>query len=244
MARLSNEFRQERQELVQQGLRRCYICHEVKSLEDNFYNDSTGANGKFSYCKECSAQKQRDWYHKDDGLQGALDNGYKRAGTHGRRRRRVKADRLLKVWKKQGIDPMTCFYTGVELTREPGQPNTRNLDHVEPLAVKGTKGHVANNIVPCSASFNRYKQNKVAVYAYLTAPEQHQPVSVYIGLAPGMVGVDFYGNPNTPATVTWSPSEHKGEPEEMDIDTAIELWTSKYGDTAEDSTRNDALQAP
>src|SRR5699024_7549986 len=186
----------------------------------------------------------RDWYHSNDGIQGALDNGYKRAGVHGRRRRKVKADRLLKVWKKQGIEPMTCFYTGVELTREPGQPNTRNLDHVEPLAVKGTKGHVANNIVPCSASFNRYKQNKVAVYAYLTAPEQHQPIQCYVGLADGMARVDGLGTPAVPAETRWSPSEHKGEPEEMDIDTDIELWTSKYDDTAEDSTRNDALQAP
>ncbi|NWO16807.1 MAG: hypothetical protein HLX46_08235 [Corynebacterium sp.] len=215
MARLSDEFRQERQELVQQGLRRCYICNEVKSLEDNFYKAPKGSNGRATHCKDCNIQAQRDWYHKDDGLQGALDNGYKRATRFKRRRRRVKADRLLKVWKKQGIDPWKCFYTGVALTREPGHPNTRNLDHKEPLAVKGTAGHVSTNIVPCAASFNRFKHDKVALDAYFAASEEHQPVSVYIGLAPGMVGVDFYGNPLTPVTVEWTESENKGNPVNM-----------------------------
>lgn len=209
------EFTAERNLLALTNQRRCNRCHQIKTFDTDFDNDKHGANGKVGHCKECRNKKAQDRFHTYDGLQGALDNGYKRAGHYGRRRRKVKADRLLKVWKKQGIDPWKCFYTGVQLTREPGHPNTRNLDHKEPLAVKGTAGHVSTNIVPCAASFNRFKQNKEPVDAYRTAPEEHQPVSVYIGLAPGMVGVDFYGNPLTPVTVEWSESENKGDPVNM-----------------------------
>lgn len=209
------EFTAERNQLALTNQRRCNRCAEVKTLDTDFDNDKHGANGKSGHCKACRNQKARKRGQSYDGIQDALNNGYNRAGRYGRRRRRVTPKRLLKTWEKQGIDPMRCFYTGVALTREPGHPNTRNLDHKEPLAVKGTAGHVSTNIVPCAASFNRYKQNKEPVDAYCTAPDEHQPVSVYIGLAPGMVGVDFYGNPLTPVAVEWTESEDKGDPENM-----------------------------
>lgn len=221
------EFTAERNQLALTNQRRCNRCQQIKTLDTEFDNDKSGANGKCGHCKECRNKKARDWHDRNDGLQGALDNGYKRAGSHGRRRRKVKADRLLKVWKKQGIDPWKCFYTGVALTREPGHPNTRNLDHKEPLAVKGTAGHISTNIVPCAASFNRYKHDKVALDAYFAASEEHQPVSVYTGLAPGMVGVDFYGNPLTPVAVEWSESENKGNPVNMGFCDYLKIFHPK-----------------
>ena len=238
------EFKEERDQLALTNQRRCNRCFEIKTLDIDFDNEKSGVKGKCGHCKACRNLKARDRHNNNDGLQGALDNGYKRACHYHRHRRRVTPKHLLKTWEKQEIDPMRCYYTGVELTREPGQSNTRNLDHKEPLAVKGTAGHVSTNIVPCAASFNRYKQNKVALYAYLTAPEEHQPVNVYAGLAPGMVSVDFYGNPLAPIAVEWSESKNKGKPVNMGFCDYLAIFHPKKDAVDPHSKENGAIDSP
>ncbi|MGP5498114.1 hypothetical protein ACTXN3_12645, partial [Corynebacterium flavescens] len=94
-------------------------------------------------------------------------------------------------------------------TREPGLPNTRNLDHVEPLSIKGTAGHVLRNIVPCSRAYNDYKRSGSALAKYMDATEELQPVYCYAGLANGHAGIDQYGNPNAPAQTIWGDSDSK-----------------------------------
>lgn len=105
-----------------------------------------------------------------------MDNGFKRAKVEVRWRKRIKPDALLAYWKKNGIDPWKCFYTGAPLVREPGHPNSREIDHVEPLSLKGSTDHVMKNIVPCSHEWNRYKYTRRAVNVNLNAPEELQPV--------------------------------------------------------------------
>ncbi|MCG7442366.1 hypothetical protein [Corynebacterium sp. ACRPQ] len=136
-----------------------------------------------------------------------MDNGFKRATRAGRRRRKITVKHLLHTWERNGIDPWRCYYTGVDLTREPGLPNTRQLDHVEPLAVKGSAGHTVGNIVPCAASYNGYKRNHRAVTRYLNAPEHLTPIASYAGLGNGMAGVDDFGTPLVPARVEFTNTE-------------------------------------
>lgn len=201
------EFRTRRAELAEIGLRQCTRCGEVKPLESGFDNDRTGANGKAGRCKECRNASARERHNRNDGLQGALDNGFKRAAKAGRRRKRFSVEHLLKTWERNGIDPWKCYYTGVELTREPGLPNTRQLDHIEALATKGSAGHVARNVVPCAASYNGYKHDHRAVTRYLNAPEHLAPIASYAGLGDGMAGVDGFGTPLVPARAEFTDTE-------------------------------------
>lgn len=171
MPAYSKDYLKEREALALIGQRRCVRCGVVYGFKDGFSVDASCVNGRVSVCKRCRAKQARERHHRADSLQGALDNGYKRATRHRRKRRRIKPETLIKHWEAHGVDPMTCFYTGVELTRELHQPNTRNIDHVEPLAKPGSRGHVVNNLVPCSEAFNNYKQQQRAVEAILRAPE-------------------------------------------------------------------------
>ena len=86
-------------------------------------------------------------------------------------------------------------------------PNTRQLDHVEPLSVKGSAGHTAGNIVPCAASYNGYKHDRHAVTRYLNAPEHLTPIASYAGLGDGMAGVDAFGAPLVPARTVFTDTK-------------------------------------
>ena len=205
-----NEFREERARLALDDMRRCNRCYEIKTLSTDFGNDKNGAGGRSGHCRDCHRAGVRAWHHKHDGLQGALDGGFKRAKVEGRRRRRIKPEALLAYWKKNGIDPWKCFYTGTPLVRELGHPNSREFDHIQPLSLKGSAGHVMKNIVPCSHEWNRYKYTRRAVDVYLNAPEELQPIQNYDGLHPGHAGIDAAGNPLAPAQVEWSDSD-RGE---------------------------------
>lgn len=170
MSRPTKAFQQERTELAAINQRRCIRCYEVKALDQEFPLDATCANGFAGECTACRRNRHRGIHHGLDGLDGANHNGYNRAARAGRPRRRFKTETLIRYWQDHGIDPWRCYYTGVKLTREPGLPNTRNLDHIEPLVLKGSKGHVLANIVPCSRVFNLHKNSDRAVIAVLTAP--------------------------------------------------------------------------
>jgi|LSQX01.1.fsa_nt_gb hypothetical protein len=205
------EFRAERDRLALEDKRRCNRCNEIKTLSADYGNDKNGAAGKSGHCQDCHRAGVRAWHHKHGGLQGALDSGFQRAKVEGRRRFRIKPEKLLKFWEKHGIDPWKCFYTGKPLVREQGHPNSREIDHIEPLSLTGSAGHVMKNIVPCSHEWNRYKYTRRAVDVYLSAPVEFQPIKTYVGLADGHAGVDFYGAPLTPAQVEWSDSDRTGE---------------------------------
>lgn len=208
MVQVTKQFREERARLALDDMRRCNRCFEIKTLSTDFGNDKNGAGGKAGHCRDCHRASTRAWHHKYDGLQGALDNGFKRAKVEVRRRQRIKSDALLAYWKKNSIDPWKCFYTGAPLVRESGHPNSREIDHVEPLSLKGSAGHVMKNIVPCSHEWNRYKYTRRAVSAYLNAPEELQPIQNYDGLHPGHAGIDAAGHPLATAQVEWSDSDH------------------------------------
>ena len=240
----SKEFKKERATLALDGKRRCNKCHEIKDLEADFSKNKRSPNGRQGHCKACHTVYVRNLRLSHNRRKGRLEQAEYLMKKRGRYVEDFTADELETYWIKElNHDPDTCYYTGIKLQNEDNRAaDFSNLDHIVPRSDERSE-HSMANIVPASHGFNNFKQDKPVMTAYLTAPEQHQPIQCYVGLADGMARVDSLGTPAVPAVTRWSPSEHKGEPEEMNIDTAIKLWTSKDDGTAEDSTRNDALQA-
>jgi len=48
----------------------------------------------------------------------------------------------------------TCFFTGVELNDVEGHPNQRSFDRID-----NDKGYIDTNVVACTATFNKRKNN-------------------------------------------------------------------------------------
>ncbi len=55
--------------LFEQGLKKCYLCNEIKPLDD-FGNDNTNWTGKMSRCKSCNAIQYRQ---REDIKRAALN---------------------------------------------------------------------------------------------------------------------------------------------------------------------------
>lgn len=47
-----------------------------------------------------------------------------------------------------------CYYTGVEMTFEEGQPNSFSIDRVD-----ASKGYIPGNVVACTVKFNQKKKD-------------------------------------------------------------------------------------
>lgn len=223
MNKLSKEFRDERTSLGLQNLRRCIQCDEIKSLSADFGDSKNGAGGKAGHCRACNNARSRERHNASDGLQGALDNGMKRAKKIDRSRSNIKPVDLKKVWEENGIDDWTCFYSGAPVVKERGHDNSREIDHIEPLALAGSAGHVMRNIVPTSRRWNQYKGDGRAVEKYIAAPPDLQPVQSYVGLAEGHAGVDAFGNPLAPSMSGWIKSVPAGCPIAMPFCQALRL---------------------
>lgn len=211
MIKVDKRFREQRKLLAAEDRRQCTQCGEVKKLSSDFGVEKNGANGRSGHCRDCHNSRSRQWYNAFEGLQGALDNGAKRARIHGSRCSIIKPERLLKHWERVGVDPWKCFYTGAPLVREGGHPNSREIDHIEPLSLAGSAGHVKTNVVPCSHEWNQHKNTRRAVDVVMSAPEKLRPIQSYVGLKGGHAGVDSFGNPLAPALVEWSRSDHECE---------------------------------
>lgn len=152
----SKDFRQERQQLFEQGLRRCIRCLEVKNLGD-YTTATNGANGINSTCNECRRQDQLDRYH---GLFESLRDGERRARAAGAPAEHLTPQEVIDYWNTAGVNPWECAATGRPLSQA-----TRHVDHIRPLSSPSTTGHVLGNIVPVHAEFNRVKGNRHLVVA-------------------------------------------------------------------------------
>lgn len=223
----SKEFKKERETLALDGLRRCYDCNKIKDLEADFSKSKRAPNGRVGECKDCHTVYVRSLRRSHDGRVGRLQQAKYRMKKKGRYVEDFTVDELEAYWSKVlNHDPDTCYYTGIKLQNENKRAaDFYNLDHIVPRSDERSE-HSMANIVSASHGFNNFKQDKPVMTAYCTAPDEHQPIQCYVGLADGMVGVDGLGAPAVPAVTGWSPSEHKGEPEEMNTSTAIKLWTA------------------
>lgn len=47
--------------------KKCFICNSIKT-RDNFYSDKSRVDGMSSYCKECTARKNKKWRDQNPRL--------------------------------------------------------------------------------------------------------------------------------------------------------------------------------
>ena len=233
----SKEFEKERATLALDGKRRCYKCNKIKDLEADFSKSKRAPNGRVGECKDCHTVYVRN-----------LRRSHNRRNLMKKQGRYVEdftVDELETYWIKElNHDPDTCYYTGIKLQNEDKRATDfHNLDHIVPRSDERSE-HSMANIVPASHGFNNFKQDKPVMTAYLTAPEQHQPIQCYVGLADGMARVDGLGAPAVPAVTRWSPSENQGEPVPMKFCDYLRTFHQDSAGTAVDSIQNDALESP
>ena len=190
-------IRELNKQLAPLGKKVCNTCSVEQDLEQGFYKQDKGRS-YFARCKACSQAALNKRRRSRDGLEQALENGYYRAKGLDLPAHKITREELLVYWDDHGISPWKCFHTGVDLVREPYQPNSRTIDHVQPMADTESAGHVLENVVPCSRDYNRYKSATNAVLAVLNRDPEQFPGVEYPG------PVDEHGNPLAPAQVEWS----------------------------------------
>lgn len=199
-------IKERNKELEQQGRRICHTCGIEQDLEQGFSKQDKGRS-YFARCKQCANAARNERRRSRDGLAYALERGHRRAREAGLPAVKFTRADLLEYWDDLGINPWECFHTRVPLRREPGYPNSRTIDHVQPLSDPESAGHVVENIVPCSASFNTAKRDRPAHHMPMLKDPDKYPGVCYAGLNDGLAGVDGDGNPLAPARAEWSEGE-------------------------------------
>ena len=190
-----------------QGRKICNTCGVEQELEQGFYKQCKGRS-YFARCKACSDTAQNIRRRANKGLKQAPRKGYDRAIEKHLPANKLSENDILEFWRSRGLDENRCAYSQVELTPEPGHPNSRTIDHVQPMADSESAGHVLENIVPCSREYNRYKSDGNALEKWINRPRDRFPVLYcYVGLGHGHAGVDEHGNPLPPALVEWSEGD-------------------------------------
>jgi len=159
---------------------RCGSCRQPKP-EADFHKSNRNRSGLQSRCKDCQCAARRQCYNPVKASE--YDRGYRERNTAEVKRRKaddysrniireklrrgknraIKAGlpaddisevALLADWKRRGIDPTRCVYTGEPL--EDGW----HLDHAVPLSHPNTPGHVVTNLVPSNPAVNRGKRRR------------------------------------------------------------------------------------
>lgn len=189
------------------GRKICNTCGVEQDLHADYQPDKRLPDGRAGRCRTCANQQRQTNRAAADGLAYALERGKGRAEKAGLPANKFTRAELLVYWDDMGINPWECFYTGVPLVREPHRPNSRTIDHVEPLSVEGSAGHVIGNIVPCAAPFNTSKGDRPAHHMPMLKDPDKYPGVCYVGLNDGLAGVDGDGNPLAPAQVEWSDGD-------------------------------------
>ena len=201
-------IREKNQELRELGRKICNTCGVEQDLHADYQPDKRLPDGRAGRCRTCANSRRQPDRAAADGLAQALENGYYRAIEESLPAHKITRAELLEHWDDLGINPWECFHTGVPLKREPDYPNSRTIDHVQPLSAPESAGHVIENIVPCSRDYNIYKRDGRAVEKYMSRSLDKFPsLFSYVGLASGHAGVDSHGNPLAPARVEWSDGE-------------------------------------
>lgn len=171
-----------RSELYEKGLKECSKCQKTLPI-DRFRPNKRGWKGLRSWCRGCQneatldyqkrnpevlAGRQQRWrnanperahevakrYRDTHPLEERLRAGRYRAEQLGLPAHDIKPDELLADWRRRGIDPDHCVYTG-----EPLQ-DAWNIDHMVPLSHPASPGHVVSNLVPTNRSINASKGSR------------------------------------------------------------------------------------
>lgn len=172
-----SDYNTEREQLAQQGKRRCRTCNEVKP-ETQMAPNKSNYRGYENRCRDCKLAANRSGGKDRTPLQSRLYNGAKQAKQCGRRAYRVTQEQVLKEWTRRGLDPNRCAYCDVVLSMDKEAPEFFNIDHLEPLCLKGSKGHAKANLIPCCASCNKQKHSKHLVQFLASREHPADPVTV------------------------------------------------------------------
>lgn len=193
--------------LREQGRKICNTCGVEQDLHADYQPDKRLQDGRAGRCRTCANQQVQASRAAADGLEQALENGYYRAIYESLPAEKITRAELLEHWDDMGINPWECFHTRVPLVREPHRPNSRTIDHVQPLSDPNSAGHVLENLVPCSFSFNVDKRSHPAHHMPMRKDPDKHPGVCYVGLNDGLAGVDGDGTPLAPAQVEWSEGD-------------------------------------
>lgn len=171
------DYNTEREQLAQQGKRRCKTCNEIKP-ETQMAPSKSNYRGYENRCYDCKLAANRSGGKDRTPLQSRLYYGAKRAKQFGRRNYRVTQEQVLKEWTRRGLDPNRCAYCDVVLSMDKEAPEFFNIDHLEPLCLKGSKGHSKTNLIPCCASCNKQKHSKHLVQFLASREHPADPATV------------------------------------------------------------------
>lgn len=156
------------EEFIGMGAKFCSKCERVKAL-DKFGVNRSLKHGFQTRCKKCHLKyheenREREIarmraYKEVNNINIRLANGYQRAVAAGLPAQRFGEQELFEYWAQNSIAPDRSIFSGAELTRE-----NFSLDHLVPLSLPNSPGHVLSNIVPCTLVENAIKQSKHFVY--------------------------------------------------------------------------------
>lgn len=154
MLNLKRNIVEENIKLKESGSKKCFLCKEIKTINENFYIKNGGSPS--SACKTCSlllSKKRNEEFHKGN-LKLYLS---KKASEAKRRAKKYKwnfdidSEFLLQVFSNQnGL----CFYTKEEMKEVPGYENSVSLDRID-----SKKGYTKDNVVLCSYKVNLLKND-------------------------------------------------------------------------------------
>ena len=171
--RLSRELREELDSLE---LKYCYGCQCVKELSefnrraDNYRSQCRDCQHSYHYANHQRELERMRRYKADNAeaiaaqckryrelnpLPGRIRDPYRRARELGAPVEEFKAKDVYEYWREVGVDPWCSAYSGTPLT-----PENYGLDHIIPLSVEDTPGHVPWNLAPCTQLENKKKFNR------------------------------------------------------------------------------------
>ena len=111
MARATKEVMAYNRSLFEQGLKKCYLCNEIKPLDD-FDNNSQKWHGKQNLCRSCSyiAKLKREDSNRADmnalkEAQGCMICGYNEDGSKLHFHHRDKGTKLFNIGKAMTYGP-------------------------------------------------------------------------------------------------------------------------------------------
>ena len=112
MAGVTKEVQEYNKALFEQGLIKCYVCNEIKPLDD-FDNANSRWHGKMTRCKSCNLiqTQQREVRRRADlkvikEAQGRMRCGYNEDGSKLHFHHRDPSTKLFDVGKGVGLSPI------------------------------------------------------------------------------------------------------------------------------------------
>jgi hypothetical protein len=142
----------------------CRACNEVKAVAE-FNKAAHKKDGLGTYCRQCSAEKQKRFFSADP--KRTLE--YQRRYINGNRSRVNAHNAVRKLWRRKLCVPpwadlqaiMAIYLEAERLTKQTGVPH--EVDHIIPLKHPLVCGlHVASNLRVITEAENVRKRNSFA----------------------------------------------------------------------------------